>query len=44
MEDSDQIRAAINQILDREFHIHHSTIQFERAGLPGDGLYMPQKN
>jgi cobalt-zinc-cadmium efflux system protein len=42
MEESDQIRAAINQALDREFHIHHSTIQFERAGPPPDGLYMPK--
>jgi cobalt-zinc-cadmium efflux system protein len=40
MEDSQKILARINECLAREFHITHTTIQFERAGLPAS-FYMP---
>lgn len=42
MEESEKILAAIREQLDQEFGIHHATIQFERAGLPESGFYMPQ--
>jgi cobalt-zinc-cadmium efflux system protein len=42
MEESEKILAAIREQLEREFGIHHATIQFERAGLPESGFYMPQ--
>lgn len=42
MERSEKILAAIRQQLEKEFGIEHATIQFERAGLPGSGFYMPQ--
>lgn len=43
MEDSEKILARIREVLDRDFHISHTTIQFERAGLPVEaGLYMPE--
>ena len=42
MEESEKILAAIREQLAREFGIHHATIQFERAGLPESGFYMPQ--
>jgi cobalt-zinc-cadmium efflux system protein len=43
MEESEKILANIRELLARDFHITHTTIQFERAGLPAKaGLYMPQ--
>lgn len=41
MEDSEKLLAKITEMLARDFHITHTTIQFERAGLPESGLYMP---
>ena len=42
MEDSEKILAGIREVLAHDFHITHTTIQFERAGLPAKtGLYMP---
>jgi cobalt-zinc-cadmium efflux system protein len=42
MEESEKILANIREVLARDFHITHTTIQFERAGLPTKaGLYMP---
>ena len=43
MDESEKILESIRQNLQADFHIAHSTIQFERAGLPNDaGLYMPE--
>lgn len=43
MEESERILARIHEVLARDFHITHTTIQFERAGLPAEaGLYMPE--
>ena len=42
MEESEKILLAIRERLGREFGIDHATIQFERAGLPETGFYMPQ--
>jgi cobalt-zinc-cadmium efflux system protein len=43
MEDSERILARIGEVLAQDFHISHTTIQFERAGLPAEaGLYMPE--
>jgi cobalt-zinc-cadmium efflux system protein len=43
MDESERILAAINRTLAGRFHITHTTIQFERAGLPrGTNLYMPE--
>ena len=43
MEDSQKILAQIQRILAEKFRITHSTIQFERAGLPADaGYFMPE--
>jgi cobalt-zinc-cadmium efflux system protein len=42
MEDSEIVLANIREVLERKFHITHTTIQFERAGLPVEGLYMPE--
>lgn len=43
MEESDRVRHDIQQRLEDKFHITHTTIQFERAGLPADsGFYMPE--
>jgi cobalt-zinc-cadmium efflux system protein len=43
MEDSEKILIGIKDVLARDFHITHTTVQFERAGLPADaGLYMPE--
>jgi len=42
MEESEKILAQIRNTLAHEFHITHTTIQFERAGLPESGLYMPE--
>lgn len=42
MEESEKILARIREMLAHDFHITHTTIQFERAGLPAEaGLYMP---
>ena len=43
MEESEKILANIKEVLALEFHIAHTTVQFERAGLPAHaGLYMPE--
>ena len=43
MEDSEKILKRVNECLARDFHINHSTIQFERAGLPAEaGFFMPE--
>jgi cobalt-zinc-cadmium efflux system protein len=42
MEESERILEKICETLNRGFHISHTTIQFERAGLPEAGLYMPE--
>jgi hypothetical protein len=43
MEDSAKILAQVHEILEKEFKITHTTIQFERAGLAADAnLYMPE--
>jgi cobalt-zinc-cadmium efflux system protein len=43
MEESQAILRAIQHALEHEFHIAHSTVQFERAGLPAEaGPYMPE--
>ena len=34
MEDSEKVLAGVREVLAHEFHINHTTIQFERAGLP----------
>jgi cobalt-zinc-cadmium efflux system protein len=42
MEEGEKILARIQECLAREFRISHTTIQFERAGLPGEAaFYMP---
>src|SRR5271154_2573748 len=42
MEESERILKNIRDVLARDFQITHTTIQFERAGLPAEaGLYMP---
>ncbi len=42
MEESEKLLAGIRERLATEFHITHTTIQFERAGLPRNaGYYMP---
>jgi cobalt-zinc-cadmium efflux system protein len=43
MEESERILAGIREALERDFQISHTTIQFERAGLPAEaGPYMPE--
>ncbi len=42
MDESEKILSTIGERLRRCFHITHSTIQFERAGLPRNGVYMPE--
>ncbi len=43
MEESERILAEIRRRLADDFHISHTTVQLERAGLPSDaGLYMPE--
>jgi Co/Zn/Cd efflux system component len=43
MEDSEKILDQVHEILEKEFKITHTTIQFERAGLAADAtLYMPE--
>jgi len=42
MEESEKILTSIREALAHDFHVTHTTIQFERAGLPAKaGLYMP---
>jgi cobalt-zinc-cadmium efflux system protein len=42
MDESEKILQIIRQRLDADFHISHTTVQFERAGLPRDaGYHMP---
>lgn len=42
MEESERVLANIREVLAQDFHITHTTVQFERAGLPAEaGLYMP---
>jgi cobalt-zinc-cadmium efflux system protein len=41
LEDSDKILAKIAEMLARDFHITHTTVQFERALPPDADLYMP---
>ena len=42
MEESERILAGIQHVLDKQFHITHITVQFERAGLPAQaGFFMP---
>jgi cobalt-zinc-cadmium efflux system protein len=43
MDESERVLQAVQEKLRREFHIHHSTVQFERAGLPAQsGYVMPE--
>lgn len=43
MEESEKVLANIKEVLAHDFQITHTTIQFERAGLPAEaGLYMPE--
>lgn len=43
MEQSERVLADLRDALDRDFHITHTTVQFERAGLPAEaGPYMPE--
>ena len=43
MEESEKILKSIRERLETDFHIGHTTVQFERAGLPKDtGYHMPQ--
>ncbi|MGA7919050.1 MAG: cation diffusion facilitator family transporter [Candidatus Acidiferrales bacterium] len=43
MEESEKVLGQVQAVLAHEFQITHSTIQFERAGLPVHaGLYMPE--
>ena len=43
MEESEKILKSIRERLDKDFKISHTTVQFERAGLPKDtGYHMPE--
>ena len=42
MEESEKILAEVCARLANTFGIHHTTVQFERAGLPETGFYMPE--
>ena len=43
LEESENILAEIRRRLEKQFRITHTTIQFERAGLPREaGLFMPE--
>jgi cobalt-zinc-cadmium efflux system protein len=43
LESCEKLLARIREVLARDFRITHTTIQFERAGLPAEaGLYMPE--
>src|ERR1700676_140235 len=39
MEESEKILKSIRERLDADYHISHTTVQFERAGLPRDAGY-----
>ncbi|HXO45339.1 MAG TPA: cation diffusion facilitator family transporter [Candidatus Cybelea sp.] len=42
MEESERVLKTIRDVLANDFQVEHTTIQFERAGLPAEaGLYMP---
>ena len=42
MEQSEKILAEVRTRLTNAFGINHTTVQFERAGLPETGIYMPE--
>jgi cobalt-zinc-cadmium efflux system protein len=42
MDESEKLLGCICEALNQEFGINHVTIQFERAGLPESGYYMPE--
>ena len=42
MEESEKILADVCARLRKPFGIQHTTVQFERAGLPETGYYMPE--
>ncbi len=43
MEESERILARLREVLAEDFRITHTTVQFERAGLPAEaGPYMPE--
>jgi cobalt-zinc-cadmium efflux system protein len=43
MDESEKILQAVCAGLEKDFHITHITVQFERAGLPQEAAYiMPQ--
>jgi cobalt-zinc-cadmium efflux system protein len=42
MDESEKILDQIRAVLAEKFGIEHATIQFERAGLPEVGYYMPE--
>jgi cobalt-zinc-cadmium efflux system protein len=42
MEESEKILAEVCARLANTFGVHHTTVQFERAGLPETGYYMPE--
>jgi cobalt-zinc-cadmium efflux system protein len=42
MEESEKILGEVRARLANAFGIHHTTVQFERAGLPETGYYMPE--
>jgi cobalt-zinc-cadmium efflux system protein len=42
MEGCESLLEKMRGLLTRDFHITHTTIQFERAGLPASGLVMPE--
>jgi cobalt-zinc-cadmium efflux system protein len=42
MEQSEKILAQVCARLANTFGIQHTTVQFERAGLPESGYYMPE--
>jgi cobalt-zinc-cadmium efflux system protein len=42
MEESEKILCEVQARLANTFGIHHVTVQFERAGLPESGVYMPE--
>jgi len=43
MEESERVLKQVRDVLAHDFKITHTTIQFERAGLPSEaGLYMPE--
>jgi cobalt-zinc-cadmium efflux system protein len=42
MEESEKILEEVRARLAKTFGIHHTTVQFERAGLPESGYYMPE--